>query len=90
MERLEGVLGEQYSYLERRNAPIDVQLSKKLQEFRSQGLLHPFVLSQSVNGETITWTAEQHKEMVAELAANGYQWSEEDMDKFNERFKDQH
>ena len=86
LEGLGQVLAQQPSELEKFNAPIDMELSDKLIEFRSHGVTHPFVRWQVANGERVTLTAEQHKEMVAELAANDYRWTEEDMEKAKQRF----
>lgn len=86
LEGLEQVLAQQPSELEKFNAPIDMKLSDRLIKFQSHGLTHPFVRWQLANNKLVTLTAEQHKEMVAELAANDYRWTEEDMEKAKQRF----
>ncbi|KAI1754677.1 hypothetical protein F4782DRAFT_491061 [Xylaria castorea] len=86
LEGLEEVLAQQPSELEKFNAPVDIQLSDRLVEFQSHGLTHPFVRWQLANSKPVTLTAEQHREMVAELAANNYRWTEEDMDRAKQRF----
>jgi hypothetical protein len=86
LEGLEQVLAQQPSELEKFNAPVDIKLSNRLVEFRSHGLTHPFVRWQLANSNSVTLTAEQHREMVAELAANNYRWTEEDMERAKQRF----
>ncbi|KAI5852054.1 hypothetical protein GGS23DRAFT_541688 [Durotheca rogersii] len=86
LEGLEQVLAQQPSELEKFNAPVDIKLSDRLVEFRSHGLTHPFVHWQLANSKRVTLTAEQHREMVAELAANNYRWTEEDMERAKQRF----
>ncbi|KAI1361993.1 hypothetical protein F5Y08DRAFT_313347 [Xylaria arbuscula] len=86
LEGLEQVLAQQPSELEKSNAPIDIELSDRLLEFHSHGLIHPFANWQLRNRKRVTLTAEQHKEMVAELAANNYLWTDEDMEKAKQRF----
>ncbi len=43
------------------------------------------MLWQLANSKRVTLTAEQHRDMVAELAANDYRWTEEDMEKAKQR-----
>jgi len=86
LEGLEQVLAQQPSELEKFNAPIDMKLSDRLIEFQSHGLTHPFVNWQLANSKRVTLTAEQHRGMVAELAANNYRWTEEDMERAKQRF----
>lgn len=86
LEGLEQVLTQQPSELEMFNAPVDMMLSDKLVEFQSHGLTHPFVFWQLANGGRVTLAAEQHREMVAELAANDYRWTGEDMERAKQRF----
>lgn len=85
LEGLELVLS-QPSELERFNGPVDMKRSDLMMEFLSHGLIHPFVVFQLGSSGSITVTAEQHKEMVAELAANDYNWTEEDMERAKQRF----
>ncbi|KAI1314233.1 hypothetical protein F5Y03DRAFT_6127 [Xylaria venustula] len=86
LKGLEQVLAQQPSELEKFNAPIDIELSDRLVEFRSHGFTHPFVRWQLAKGERVTLTAEQHRELVTELAANNYHWSEDDMERAKQRF----
>ncbi|OIW34243.1 hypothetical protein CONLIGDRAFT_566105 [Coniochaeta ligniaria NRRL 30616] len=86
LEGLEHVLVQQPSELEKLNAPVDMELSNKLLEFLSHGLMHPFVLCQRANSKRVTLTVEQHRGMVAEIAANNYCWTEEDMERAKQRF----
>lgn len=85
LEGLEQVL-DQSSELERFNGPVDMKRSDLMMEFLSDGLIHPFVVFQLGSSGSTTVTAEQHKEMVTELAANDYNWTEEDMERAKQRF----
>lgn len=86
LEGLERVLAQRPSELEASNAPIDVELSNRLVEFQSHGLTHPFVHRQLADSGRVTLTVEQHRGMVAELVANDYRWTEEDMERAKQRF----
>ncbi|EMR71668.1 putative alpha-galactosidase a precursor protein [Eutypa lata UCREL1] len=86
LEGLERVLAQRPSELEASNAPIDVELSNRLVEFQSHGLTHPFVHRQLADSGRATLTVEQHRGMVAELVANDYRWTEEDMERAKQRF----
>jgi hypothetical protein len=86
LEGLEHVLAQEPSELEKMNAPIDMRRSDMLLEFLSHGVVHPFVNWQLANRGRVTLTSEQHKEMVAELAANDYRWTEEDSKRAKQRF----
>ncbi|KAI0407767.1 hypothetical protein F4802DRAFT_551197 [Xylaria palmicola] len=86
IEGLEQALAQQPSELEKFNAPVDIKLSDRLIEFQSHGLTHPFVCWQLANSKRVTLTVEQHREMVAELAANNYRWTEEDIERAKQRF----
>lgn len=76
------------SALEKQNAPVDRARSNQHMAFLSHGLMHPFMHWQEVNnaGGRVTLTVEEHREMVAELKANGYRWTEEDLERAKVRF----
>lgn len=61
-------------------------LSDRLVKFQSCGFTYPFMHWQLANGGRVTLRAEQHKEMVAELLANDYRPTGEDMERVKRRF----
>ena len=85
LQSLEQAL-KQPSELEKQGRRMDKELSDKWFEFQSHGLIHPFVEWQHAHNKPVTLTIEKHREMVAELAANNYRWTKEDMDRVKQRF----
>lgn len=82
----------QPSELERRNKPVDPEESEQWLAFLGHGMVHPFVHwlkksgRHSEEGGKVPLTVEQHRELVEELAANGYRWGEEDLERVKGRF----
>ncbi|KAK5627976.1 hypothetical protein RRF57_003691 [Xylaria bambusicola] len=88
LEDLEDILSWSPSAFERWTGPEDVKYQAILDESKDHDrFLHPFVRHQLRAGGYKTVAAEQHKEMVAELAAKDYEWTIHDIRNWRQRFR---